>query len=665
MVKTQGLKHKEKIHRVQVLDPATGTGTFLNEVINLIHSKFEGQEGRWKSYVNDDLLPRIHGFELMIASYTIAHLKLGLNLQNSGYKNFEKRLGVYLTNSLEEVPKIERDLFSIGLVQAISHEAEKAGEIKNDTPIMIVVGNPPYSVSSNNKGEWIQNLIKEYKEGLNEQKINLDDDYIKFIRYGQNYIEKNSEGVLAYISNNSFIDGRTHRRMRESLLKTFDKIYIFDLHGNAKRKEVCPDGSKDMNVFDIQQGVSINIFVKNGKKRRSALGQVFHADLYGTRKHKYSTLNQNSVDKIDWTKLEVKEPYYFFVPKDFSEQKKFQSGFGLDKLFLRHSSGIETQKDNIAIQFDKNILQKIVEDFGSHNENDLAVQYSLGARSKDKIRETKCDICSGKGEYIKILYRPFDERWTYYTGRASGFMARPRDEVMKHFIRHDNVGIQVSRQQSTYNFQHALVSSSPVDRNSISMQTRESTYFLPLFLFLEDGTKYPNLNEKIVSEIEKTVGNTSPENIFDYIYAVLHSPSYREKFKEFLKIDFPRIPYPKDRKQFEKLARKGKDLRELHLMESLLLNKLVTTYPVEGSDKVEKFEFSAGRVFINSNQYFGNVSEAAWNFYIGGYQPAQKWLKDRKGRDLSSEDIEHYQKIIIALVETDRIMKEIDRIYEG
>lgn len=259
-----------EIHRVQILDPATGTGTFLFEVLHEIYKKYQGQEGLWQNYVEEDLLPRLHGFEILMAPYAMCHLKLGMFLQQTGYKSQNsakpKRLGVYLTNSLEVSDEDFGSLFS----QWLSQEAQEANYIKKQMPIMIVLGNPPYSVSSSNKSDWISNLLEDYKKDLNEKNIQpLSDDYIKFIRYGQHCIEEKGEGILAYISNNSFIDGLIHRRMRESLMETFDKIYILNLHGNSKKKETSPDGSKDENVFDIQQGVSINIFVKkNGKKKK-------------------------------------------------------------------------------------------------------------------------------------------------------------------------------------------------------------------------------------------------------------------------------------------------------------------------------------------------------------------------------------------------------------
>lgn len=666
---SQGLVDTTKLsngkHKVQVLDPAVGTGTFISAVIGEIYRKFKGQEGRWPAYVLHDLLPRIHGFELMIAPYTIAHLKLGMAFKETGFKYFNnRRLGIYLTNSLEQAPKQDSLFNAFGLAESIAEESKEAAVIKNETPIMVIVGNPPYSVSSSNKGEWITDLIKVYKQGLNEKKINLDDDYIKFIRFAEHFIEENKVGVVAMITNNSFIDGITHRQMRKHLLETFDDVYILDLHGNSKREEKTPDGSKDENVFDIQQGVSINIFVRINSDKNS-LGEVHHADIFGKREAKFEELTRNSFKSIKWKKLKYSHPYYFFVPKDFSTIEKYELGFKLDELFPLYSSGIETQKDKIAIKFERKDVEKIVQDFSQNSIEILTSKYNLGARSDEKNKQVKQDIQANDGEYVKILYRPFDERWTYYTGHAIGFMARPRDEVMSNFVAKDNLGLQISKQQSTYDFRHALVCKTIVDRNSISMQTREATYLFPLYRFTQDQSKVPNLNVEIVNKIEAIVNNVSPESIFDYIYAFLYSPCYREKYKEFFKIDFPRIPYPSDEKFFMKLADLGRTLRGIHLFESAKVNLLITTFPESGSDVVEKVEYVDNKVFINHSQYFGNVPNVAWNFWIGGYQPAEKWLKERIGRQLTNEDIEHYQKMIVAFIETDRIMKEIDEVIQN
>jgi hypothetical protein len=602
-------------HRIQILDPAVGTGTFISTTITAIHERLkeQGQPGRWLSYVHNDLLPRLYGFELMMTPYIIAHLKVSIALRETGFKYFNEtkagktRLRVYLTNSLEQSGP-QQELSSFGFAESIAEEAKEADKIKNETPIMVVIGNPPYSVSSSNKGKWITNLVKDYKSDLNERNIQpLSDDYIKFLRFAEHFIEKNGSGIVAMITNNSFLDGRIHRQMRKHLLETFDEIYILDLHGNSKKKEKAPDGGKDENVFDIQQGVSINIFVrKTGEKKGP--GTVYHAEVFGERENKFKILDESDIGTIKWQKLNYKEPYYFFVLKNLRSEES-EPLFSLLDLFNNYSIGIV---------------------FGDK-------QKFLSFVPSDYLDDT-------------ILVGAFDNRYTKYSKE----LQRARQKTMDHlFYNKDNIALLVAK-QSKNNL--VFVSNQIVSKHALT----DSTYTLPLYLYAEDRSKVPNLKKEIVDEIEKIVGKVLPEDIFDYVYAALHSPSYREKYKEFLKIDFPRVPYPKDKKSFNELVAFGAELRSLHLLESPKINQFITTYPIAGSDTVEKLTYKDGKVFINTEQYFGNVPEVAWNFYIGGYQPAQKWLKDRKGRALTNTDIEHYQKIIVALTETNRIMKEID-----
>ena len=371
----QKIKKELEVHKVQILDPATGTGTFLAETIKFIKKDFWG--GSWSSYVEEHLIPRLNGFELLMASYAMAHLKLDLLLLETGYKpsKEQKRFNIFLTNSLEEHHEQSGNLFA----SYLANESKEADRVKKDVPVMVVMGNPPYAVSSSNKNEWIQNLIADYKKDLNERKINLDDDYIKFIRYGQHYIEKNGEGILAYISNNSFIDGIIHRQMRKSLLECFDKIYILDLHGNAKKKETAPDGSKDENVFDIMQGVSINIFIKK-KQKSKKLADVYHYDLYGKRDFKYSFLDDNSLKTIKWEKLDYSEPNYFFVKKDFKDIKEYEKSFKIDELFLKFGPGVETGKDDLFVDFEYNKLETTFSEISNNK---------LVAFSKYKIENKK------------------------------------------------------------------------------------------------------------------------------------------------------------------------------------------------------------------------------------------------------------------------------------
>ncbi|MCC7469827.1 MAG: N-6 DNA methylase [Bacteroidetes bacterium] len=659
---SQGLADTAKLpdgkHKVQILDPAVGTGTFISATIRIIYEHLlkQKQEGRWPAYVHNDLLPRLHGFELMMAPYTIAHLKLGLAFKQTGFWKFHRRLGIYLTNSLEQA-ETQPNLLSFGLAESIAEEAKEATVVKNTTPIMVVLGNPPYSVSSSNKGEWIQNLIKVYKAGLGEKKINLDDDYIKFLRFAEHFIEKNKTGVVAMITNNSFIDGITHRQMRKHLLETFDEIYILDLHGNSKKKEKAPDGGKDENVFDIQQGVSINIFVRKNESK-TELGTVYHSEMFGKRDSKFEMLNKSDIEKIKWQKLDYSEPYFFFVPKDFGENVEYEKGFKIDELFGVYSSGIESAKDDFIIKFSKQDIVDLRNFIETHSDKEISAKYNLKI---EKAIQVKDDFKNIIGEYAQLSYRPFDTRYTLYSSNSTGLWFRPKYEVMTHLIK-DNLALLSCRQQTSFYFQHVFIANTIVERCTVSLQTGEVTYAFPLYQYIEDGSKIPNLKKEIVNEIENTVGKVTPEDIFDYVYVILHSPKYREKYKEFLKIDFPRVPYPKNKKQFEGLVALGRELRGVHLLESPKVSEFITTYPVSGSDTVEKISYKNGNVYINSEQYFGDVPEVAWNFYIGGYQPAQKWLKDRKDRTLTSGDLEHYQKIIVALVETSRVMKEIDKV---
>lgn len=673
----QGKKIEKEVHKVQILDPATGTGTFLAETVKHIYKKFEGQQGIWSKYVTNDLIPRLNGFELLMASYAMAHLKMDMLLSETGYKSDkDQRFKIFLTNSLEEAHKDTGTLFSA----LLSDESDQANEIKKDVPVMCVLGNPPYSVSSNNKSPWILELISNYKVNLNERKINLDDDYIKFIRFGQYYIDKNGEGVLAYISNNSFIDGITHRQMRKSLLESFDKIYILDLHGNSKKREVTPDGRPDQNVFDIMQGVSINIFIKHKQKRANEFAKVFHTSFLGKREEKYDLLNQNSLLSIDWHPLECTPPNFFLVPKNFSNEKDYESGFKLDEIFLEKNTGIQTKRDSLVYSYDKESLQKILQDFAVLDTEAIRKKYNLPEDGRDwTIDLAKKDTAKGDGVFVEVLYHPFDVRFTYFTGRSKGFMAYPRSPLSNSCI-YENLSLLAIRNNRRGNVNNYFVSNRLVDKDGVS--PFDNCKFFPLYTYsssnqqkvFDESERKPNLNLDIVKRIADNIGLSfanepdnrkdtfSPIDIFDYCYAILFSPSYRDKYHEFLKIDFPRVPAPQDREKFWKLVKLGGELRQIHLLESPVLEQNSIGYPEDGNNMVAKPTFNDGRVYINDTQYFSNIPELAWSFYIGGYQPAQKWLKDRKDRELSYEDIRHYQKIIIALSETDRLMKEIDKI---
>lgn len=706
--KIKEVEVEHEVHKVQILDPATGTGTFLAEVVKHIYKKFEGQQGIWSKYVTNDLIPRLNGFELLMASYAMAHLKMDMLLTETGYKpTDDQRFRIFLTNSLEEAHPDTQTLFSSWL----SDEADQANAIKRDTPVMVVMGNPPYSGISSNNGDWIQNLIEDYKyidgEHFKERKHWLNDDYVKFMRFGQHFIDKNGSGILAFINPHGFLDNPTFRGMRWNLMKSFDKIYTIDLHGNSKKKETAPDGSVDQNVFDIMQGVSINLFVKKGKMKRGELGKVFHYDLFGKRDLKYNFLIDNSLKSIVFNELKPTKPLFYFLPKEKNiYEDTYIKGFKINELFINGVIGIQTGSDRTLTNETQNGLINLLEKtYLVKIEKIFAVEYQ---------------------------YRPFEKRFMYfqkslgenpYSEVKTPASYRSRYNTTKHLLE-ENIALLLPRQIAETNYYHTFITNKIADACLISNKTKEQNQVYPLYLYPDndkqktlEGTasRVPNLNPEIIKQIANDLGITftneketesnvcfansdevrpeykqsfAPIDLLDYIYAVLHSPNYREKYKEFLKIDFPRVPYPTDQNKFWQLVKLGGELRQIHLLESATVENYITQYPEDGDNVVVKPNFvisskfviptteeshhdemlhavqhdKTGRIHINETQYFANVPEVAWNFYIGGYQPAQKWLKDRKGRELSYEDILHYQKIIVALSETDRIMKEIDII---
>jgi very-short-patch-repair endonuclease len=517
-VQGQNKQIEQEVHRVKILDPATGTATFLAEIIKQIYKKFEGQQGIWSNYVETHLLPRLNGFELLMASYAMAHLKLDLLLKETGFKpTKDQRFRVYLTNSLEEHHPDMGTLFANWL----STEANEANRIKRDTPVMCIVGNPPYSGISSNNGEWISKLIEDYKyidgEYFNERKHWLNDDYVKFIRYGQHFIEKNGSGVLAFINPHGFLDNPTFRGMRWNLLKTYDKIYTIDLHGNSKKKETAPDGSTDQNVFDIMQGVSINVFVKTGKKKANELGQVYHFDLYGKREHKYDFLSNNSLSTVAFGKINYTKPFYFFVPKNDVSRSKYESGFGVNELFTLNNVGVVSANDSLNISMSQEEQREKIKDILLMDENLWRLKYKRPNDAQSwKYLWAKADATKNKEQKLsKISYRPFDDRWTLYTGKSGGLYARPIFQVMQHFLKGENVGLVIGRQGQVVGsmpWNLAFMTNSMTDFN---LFYRGGGMLFPLYLYPETNAQQtidqttertPNLNAEIVNQIAEKLG---------------------------------------------------------------------------------------------------------------------------------------------------------------
>ena len=678
----------EKQHKVQILDPAVGTGTFLYAVVNKIYEQFSRVKGMWSDYVHQHLLPRLHGLELLMAPYTVAHMKLGILLQEKGYDfKSEERLRLFLTNTLDEPHKVENTL----LARWLSDEAQAANEIKQNIPVMVIVGNPPYSYDSLNNGEWISTLIRDYYQidgkSLNERNPKgLQDDYVKFIRFSQWRIEQTGYGVLGFVTNHGYLDNPTFRGMRQSLLKSFDEIYVYDLHGNAKKKEKALDGGVDNNVFDIQQGVAIGIFVKNGRKKGD-YATIYHADLYGERAGKYQALMEQDVSTTKWIPLKPTSPFYLFIPQNTELLAEYEKGWKITEIMPVNNAGLYTGRDKLTIQDTKEKVYEVVKDFSSLSTEAARQKYDLGKDSRDwKVQFAQKDIIEtniDKSLIKPILYRPFDIRNTYYTGRSRGFLCMPRRDVMQHMLLGDNLSLIRVRQVAEKNFNHTFITNN-ITECRITLSNKGYGYLFPLYLYPTekkdlfdpepDTTRKPNFSPEFIKAVENRLklqfipegdGNfkttLSATDIFYYIYAIFHSPTYRTRYAEFLKIDFPRLPLTRDKKLFQTLSKLGEKLVHIHLMQANIKNNC--GYPVIGDDTVDKprYDEKNQRIYINKTQYFDNVKPEIWTFHIGGYQVCQKWLKDRKGRELKYEDLNHYLYILAALEKTSDLMQEIDK----
>ena len=723
--------------KVTILDPATGTGTFLYAVIKQIRDNVAKYGvDKWDSFLREaKLLNRLFGFELLMTPYTIAHLKLGLLLGDLDYKFApEERLKVYLTNTLEEGIK-QGDLIP-GITQIIAEESSQAAKVKTEISVTVVLGNPPYSVSSQNASKRTKILDKDekyladvkytgsvwnriYKTGKAGKTITelthigellelykgrvrlegekniqpLDDDYIKFIRFAQYQIENNAQdaGIIGFITNHSYLNGLIHRGMREELLKYFDKLYIMDLHGNSLLKETTPDGNVDQNVFDIQQGVAILIAVREKSKpdygstayksrdRIKEMAKVLYYDLWGNREDKYNFLESASLDNVDWIELQPTAPNYFFAPKNFDLATEYNQGWNVTDIFPVNSTGVTTHRDHFVIDFDLYQLRKRIEDFINLQITDeqISTIYDLKDTRDWKLSLKRLSLSKNltwESYFTTYLYRPFDKRFYYH---HKDIVELTKQEVMRN-LQFNNLALILCRQQKEIGFQHCFVAEDIGDGNSISINSRERSYYFPLYtypntenkqtnLFIE---KTPNLSPKFLEAIKEKFGKIpTPEQIFYYAYAIFHSPTYRTRYAEFLKIDFPRLPLTSNENLFNELAIKGEELVNLHLMKSDILNNLITTYQQIGDNQVSEVTYNSElqRVYINKQSYFPDIPPHIWEFKIGGYQVLDKWLKDRKNakRELSGEEIIHYQKIVIALTETLKVMQEIDIIIPG
>ena len=690
---------------VQILDPATGTGTFLVEVIDLVHKtmlkkwRAEGHGAKiiqqlWNEYVPKHLLPRVYGYELMMAPYAIAHMKIGLKLYETGYA-FEssERARVYLTNSLE--PLLDFSGTLAFAIPALAHESEAVNFIKRSQRFTIVLGNPPYSGVSSNNSEYAIRSVDAYKfvdgHSLGEKKLWLQDDYVKFIRLAQTIIDTSTIGILGYITNHGYLDNPTFRGMRQSLLNTFQRRNLIDLHGNTKKKEVSPDGLSDKNVFDIQQGVAIGLFTCKGSLANMDL-VAMRRDLFGSREEKYQTLASKSLASMSYTLLRPNSPFYLFAFQDQANRDEYEEMPLLSEMTHNHSVGVVTARDQLTIAFTPEEIWERVNRFSLLEEEEARSEFNLRPDVRDwKVAYAQRDLREDpleKSKILPILYRPFDIRFTYYTGRIKGFIGQPAAAIMSNMIEHDNIGLMTTRKIEVGDFGHAICANSMTESHSISL--KEVNYLFPLWIYpasddlLLPTSRVPNFTKHYMADLAESLGlqygsqdrnitRLEPDQIFHYIYAILYSKNYRNRYSEFLRVDFPRIPFISNLDLFYSLVKMGAKLRALHLLESPNTEDPNTETIGAGEFKIEKVSYSDQTVWINRSQTIGfsGVPEAVWNFKFGSYQVCEKWLKDRgpkkglSGRVLTNEDIEHYQKIIVAISETVRIMAEIDEVIEA
>ncbi|MBU1207624.1 MAG: hypothetical protein KKH04_11950 [Proteobacteria bacterium] len=709
---------------VTMLDPATGTATFLVKIIEIIfcyikdkwdekgYASMPPLPGRkpvienrrftdyWNAYVPQALLPRLYGYELMMAPYTIAHMKLGLKLSEINARlgqpdyqvKFEGRAHIYLTNSLEPQSDVQPAL--AGIFPALAHEAQAVNAVKRNKRFTVVIGNPPYSKISSNLTPEMRETVERYRfvdgerikeRGALQFEINLQDDYVKFFRFCENQIVISSVGILGLITNNGYISTPTLRGMRNSLLETFESIWALDLHGHLAKGEVAPDGTPEGNVFDILQGVAI--FLGSHLKKKGGNAAVFHTDYYGSRAIKYLLLQKSSRTSTNFSHIKPSAPFYLFIPHDADLGQEWNLGVGLSELFPKNSAGIITARDGLVIAENRRLLAERLDLFSKARGSEATIygEFGFSESKRFDLRDSQAGLRKLKSytEPIRrILHRPFDERFIFFHSSVVWSMSRPMADQMRGG---DNIALVATRQVTRPQFEHVFVSRHIIEIKACSHD--RNTQIFPLFIIgegdklgLASGTT-PNLKGTVFIKLSQALGlkinfgergigrddELTPMRFFNYVYAVMHSPNYRARYFEFLRSDFPRLPLTDNLELFHALTKHGEELIALHLMESPRLEKHIAKWVGKvPSGEVEKVTYADRTVWIDKfgSEGFCSVPETVWNFHIGGYQVCEKWIKDRRGRRLSAADIDHYQKIVVAINETLSLMSEIDKVIE-
>ncbi|EDP6911431.1 N-6 DNA methylase [Campylobacter upsaliensis] len=667
---------------VKVLDFATGTGSFLASVCEKIleqqHSLSQNEsfkQATQNEAIKNKFLEDIYGFELSFVPYIVARLKLMQILKKKGYdKVNEADFQIYLNNTLDLSNQAHYEL-KIPLFY-LDAEWKKARDVKHDKNLLVILGNPPYNAKSKNKGKEILELLKIYKENLNETNIQpLDNDYIKFIRFSQwKLLEQGSStGLMGFIIPNSFLDGRIHRNMRESLYKSFDAIYILNLHGSSEK-----DAKNDENVFDIKIGVCISLFIKY-KNEPSKGATIFYASTAQKgifkRAEKYALLDdisQRGLNSIKWEELSPNEPYFWFVPKSF-ESEEYEDFWALagdkalgDKraIFGIYSSGIKTERDNIAIQLNEKVMQKIVDDFSNLSQVQLVQKYDLKDTRDWKIANAINVIKNKLGSIEKIAYRPFDFQYTFYSTKSKSFLAYPRFETMQHFLSGENLGLCFSKDCQNF-FDTIFISGEITDIHYNGSQC----YITPLYLYNIQG-KIPNFTPEFLAykEKHKILKDKNEEQILAFIYANLYNPKYRSKYLEYLKIGFPKVSFEVSVKEFERFEKLGSELIKLHLMQEIPQDEIdfILKESKKPNFKIAKYQekerFVENKIILNEDLAISPIGAEIWNYTIGGYQVLKQWLKYRKDYVCTKEELEHLLKICKILKKTIEIQKALDEI---
>ncbi|GAA7689571.1 DNA methyltransferase [Helicobacter pylori] len=728
-----GLKSALDNENIKLLDFATGTGTFLLEAFRKALETRKTSDGgtSTKEDKYQNLLKQFYGFEYLIAPYAIAHLNLSQAFKEEFKKPLKENdaLKIILTNTLIQPSEIAAYR---GLQPIFETELKSAQEIKKDENILIITGNPPYSGASSNEGlfEWevkatygiepefqpietkknvkltdeiqtllkniqtqkqggSKNALKELKNLHSKYKLQKEknpkwllDDYVKFMRFAQNKIESLGHGLFGFISNNAFLDNPTFRGLRRSLLECYDELYILNLHGDARKKEKTPQGAKDENVFDIMQGVSINLFVKNPQVVRQ---KIHYYDVYGQRAEKYAFLAQHDINSIEWLELTSREPFYLLLPLETSLLDEYEQGFSVQDMFQVGSTGICSQRDHVVFHKDKESLLKLLKDFSTLEPSELRRKYNIKKDGRDwrleyAIKDVRANADNLEKYIVLCQYRPFDFYYTYYTGKSKSFIAYPRGEVFKHMLppptnpktpnqTRKNAALNTPRQlkNNDKSWTQCFISSH-INDQGLSSGGNGAGVNYPLYQF-RDPNYTENFTPEFRSFIDKHYNHSfEPLEVLGYIYALLYSPNYRKRYEEFLKADYPKILFTKNKDLFRVLSLLGIELIGLHVLNKESLNysfeKLKDATIGESCYKDERNPIIKShshnepeqRLYINHNAYFRGVSEEIYDYRIGGYCVLDKYLKSHKNE---SCDFDHVSNIIKVIARTIEIQKTL------